>query len=834
MPRALILIAALVALAILPAGALAAPKKVRLSFGSAAASVSESTPTYNLKVLRAGSTRGTTTVNLSIDPATTAVAGVHYSFSGAGTLTFAPGDTSKTLPVTIIDNGTFDPPNKKIVFRLSAPSPGGTLLKNNPSTLTILDNDGPGTIDFSSATYSVVESAGLATATVTRNGNPMLSESVHYATSDGSATAPGDYTASSGDLTFGVGEMSKSFQVPIADDQDFEGDEGLNLTLSNAQNLTNPAQPPTLGPSTPATLTIVDDDVPTFAFSSPTYSTTEGDGTKTITVTRGGATNVAASIGYRVDPVAPGSATGGGTDYTLASGTLNFAAGETSKTFVVAITDDGLNEGNETVNLQLRDGTTTVDTAQLSIVDDDNPLPSVQFASPTYSVNESETSATVTVTLSKPVDGDVTVHYATADGAATAGTTATDGTADYEDTSGTLTFLGNSNAPGGVGQTSKTIVVPLHPDTVVEDDEDFSLTLSAPTNSVLGSPASTSVTVVDDDDVGNLEFSRQRYDVSETDGHATITVRRVGGSGGAVSVDYATSDGTADAPGDYATTSGTLNFADGETTKTFDVPVNWDGLAEGDETISLALANPANGADLGTNAASVIHISDDGASAPVQFSASSYNVSETGGPATITVNRTPGSLGGPVTVDYSGSDGTSGTLTFAAGDASKTFQVPVADDNVHTGTRTVNLALSHPGGGTSLGSPATAALNIADDEPASSASSDRTAPKLKITAKKLQKALKTKRLVINVRSNEAAKLAIKANVRKGKKLVRIGKGSKKVGTGKTVTIKLKLNKKALSAIGKSLVKGKAKVVVTVTGTDAAGNKAVVKKSVSVK
>ena len=388
-------------------------------------------------------------------------------------------------------------------------------------------------------------------------------------------------------------------------------------------------------------MTIVDDDVPTFNFSSATYSVDEADVTKSITVTRGGATNVAASIGYRVDPATPGTATGGGADYTLASGTVDFAAGETSKTFDVSIHDDVFNEGNETVNLQLVDGTDVVDSAQLSIVDDDNPLPSVQFANPTYSVNESGTTATVTVTLSKAVDGDVTVHYATADGTATAGTTATDGTADYENTSGTLTFLGNTNAPGGVGETSKTVAVPLHPDTVVEDDEDFSLALSAPTNSLLGSPSSTTVTVVDDDDFGHLEFSKQRYDVSETDGHATITVRRVGGSGGAVSVNYATSDGTAGAPGDYATTSGTLNFADGETTKSFDVPVNWDGLAEGDETISLALSNPANGADLGTHAASVIHITDDGASAPVQFSAGSYDVSETGGPATITVNRTP-------------------------------------------------------------------------------------------------------------------------------------------------------------------------------------------------
>ncbi len=126
-------------------------------------------------------------------------------------------------------------------------------------------------------------------------------------------------------------------------------------------------------------------------------------------------------------------------------------------------TTTSLNEGNETVNLQLVEGTDVVDSAQLSIVDDDNPLPSVQFAKPTYSVNEGGTTATVTVTLSKAVDGDVTVHYATADGTATAGTTATDGTADYENTSGTLTFLGNTNAPGGVGETSKTDRGPAAP-----------------------------------------------------------------------------------------------------------------------------------------------------------------------------------------------------------------------------------------------------------------------------------------------------------------------------------------------------------------------------------
>jgi len=221
----------------------------------------------------------------------------------------------------------------------------------------------------------------------------------------------------------------------------------------------------------------------------------------------------------------------------------------------------------------------------------------------------------------------------------------------------------------------------------------------------------------------------------------------------------------------------------------------------------------------------------------VQFSAASYDVPETSGSATITVNRS-GGMGGPVSVDYAGSDGSAGTLTFAAGDASKAFQVPVVDDNVHTGTRTVNLSLSHPTGGTSLGSQASAVLNIADDDVANSPSTDKTAPKLTITAKKLQKALKTKKLVFKVKSNEAASLKITAKIRKGKgkkkKVVVIKKASKRVGSGKTIKVTLKLNKKALRTLSKALVKGKVKVIVSVKGTDAANNSATRNKTVTVK
>jgi hypothetical protein len=841
--RVVIFTAALLALAIIPASAFAAPKHVKIALSAPAYTAIEGNA-FNVTILRTGNTRVAASVNYTTADGTASAPGDYAAASGA--LNFAPGETRKTVSVTTVDNSVAGPASKKLTFKLSGATPDSVPPGKATATLTILDNDGPGTIDFSSATYSVVEGAGVATITVTRASASNIVESVDYTTTElsagtGHATAGTDYTTTAGTITFGEDELSKSFQVPITDDQDFEGDETLDLTLSNPQNVTTPLQAPVLGTNTPATLTIVDDDVSTFSFSQPTYSVNEGDGSTTITVNRAGATNAAADVAYSVDTSGPGTAgtaTGGGTDYTLPAGTLHFAADETSKTFQVDITQDALMEGNETVGLQLTDNGAQVATALLSIVDDDLSVPSVQLSNVAYTVPEAATTATVTVTLSAPAAGGETVNYATADDTAMAGTGATDGTSDYTDTHGTLTFL--------AGETSRTIDIPLNPDSVVEDDEDFTITLSGAVGLQLGDPHQAAVKILDDDGTGTLAFSALRYDASETGGHATITVNRTGGSGGTASVDYSTSDGSARAPGDYTATSGTLNFADGETQKTFVIPLAWDGLAEGDETVSIALTNFVSDDDPGKTAAAVLHIADDGASGPVQFSASSYNVAENGGTATIIVNRSGGSLGGPVTVDYATSDGTAhagadysdshGTLTFGPGETARTFQVPVTDDRVHEGGRTVNLTLSNPGGGTAVGAQGTALLNIADDEPVSEASKDKAPPRLKVTAKKLQKALKAKRFVLKVHSSEAAGLVVTINVRKSaksSKLVSVAKASKKVAAGKTVTITVKLNKKAIAKLRSAIAKGQVKIRVTVKGTDAAKNSASVTKTFTI-
>ncbi|HEX5035668.1 MAG TPA: Calx-beta domain-containing protein [bacterium] len=109
---------------------------------------------------------------------------------------------------------------------------------------------------------------------------------------------------------------------------------------------------------------------------------------------------------------------------------------------------------------------------------------------------------------------------------------------------------------------------------------------------------------------GSLGFGDAAFAANEADGHVTITVTRTGGSDGAVSVDYATGDGTATDGGDYTGASGTLNFADGETSKTFEIPLLNDANFEGSETVDLTLSHAQGGAALGVSEAALT-IADD-------------------------------------------------------------------------------------------------------------------------------------------------------------------------------------------------------------------------------
>jgi hypothetical protein len=148
----------------------------------------------------------------------------------------------------------------------------------------------------------------------------------------------------------------------------------------------------------------------------------------------------------------------------------------------------------------------------------------------------------------------------------------------------------------------------------VEGSETVNLQLSSPTGgAVLGSPSSAVLTILDDEvpSPGQLHFAAANYNVREDGGTVTLTVTRLGGANGPVSVHYATGGGTAVAGTDYTAVSGTLAFADGQTSQSISVPILNDAVFKGVRVFNVTLSNPAGGAVLAPPTTSVVNIIDD-------------------------------------------------------------------------------------------------------------------------------------------------------------------------------------------------------------------------------
>lgn len=112
------------------------------------------------------------------------------------------------------------------------------------------------TMQFSATGYVVNENAGSVTVSVTRSGNTSNASTINYATTNGSATQPGDYTSTSGSLQFASGDTVKTFIIPIIDDALVEGNETINLVLSSSSG------GPVEGSPFTSTILILDDDKP--------------------------------------------------------------------------------------------------------------------------------------------------------------------------------------------------------------------------------------------------------------------------------------------------------------------------------------------------------------------------------------------------------------------------------------------------------------------------------------------------------------------------------------------------------------------------------------------
>ena len=461
-------------------------------------------------------------------------------------------------------------------------------------------------------------------------------------------------------------------------------------------------------------------------FSAPNYNVAESAATATVTVTRTGTTTGTASVQYQTTP--SGSATAG-SDFTAVTGTLNFAAGQTSLTFTIPITNDTTIEGPETIGVRLFNpssplgnvgiGTVSGSNATVTISDNDSTY---QFTQPTVNVSETGSNVSLTVTRTGSATTAGSVFWRTVNGTATSGL-------DFgllgnmAARSGTLTWAIGDDAP-------KTINVAILNDTAIEGPETFIVELMSPTGGVVGSPGTAQVTIVSEDT--GVAMVKSADSAPEGAGTFNVNVARLGPPTGAVSVNYNFNDGTAVNGTHFSGTPGTLNWADGDgDPKSIPVGIIDDGAVNLGPVRGFTVSiSGAIGATIGAPSSTVVTIAENDSS--VSFSSATALVTEGVPAVTLTLNRT-GSTAGSSSVTYTAADGTAlvgsdfgvkddptqptGTVTFNPGETSKTFTVPIINDTTPEAAKTFTVNLSSPAGAV-LGTITTATVTIQDDQAA--------------------------------------------------------------------------------------------------------------------
>ena len=569
--------------------------------------------TVTATVAPASATAFTVTVTASpVAPAMDA----DFELSTNQELSFAADATDSTGTVTIglVDDDVAEPND---VVTVSGAVSDAAITAPADVTLTIANDDhdvgydiavvAPATVDEDAGTASVT-----VTLTTTQNSAPTTAPFLLYWPKPETATPDADYTrppevggvvttvavaAFSQNAAGTAYEAQATFMIGIVDDSLDEADETIVFEVRTASD-ESPAH----------TITITDnDDPPVVSFGARSYSVDEG-GTVEVTV------QLESAPGREV--VVPVSAAGAGgatppgetgADWSGVPESVTFGATDTAQTFTLAATDDTDVDPGESVALSfgtLPAGVTagTPSEASVTIVDNDMlPELSVEDAEATEA-----SPVTFTVALSPAAAENVTVDWAAS---VETGDTATSGT-DFTASSDTLTFM--------PGDTTATFTVQTTDDTVDEDDETFTVTLSSPSSSAtLATDPTATGTIKDDDAVPALVIG---HGSAREDSAVAFTVSLTPASGRTVTVIWAVnlSGGQtaelADFPGN-SLQNGSVTFMPGQTTAQIQVSVVDDELDEGDETFEVNLAQARNARLEDNTATGTIVDNDDAANA---------------------------------------------------------------------------------------------------------------------------------------------------------------------------------------------------------------------------
>ena len=424
------------------------------------------------------------------EPGNTATAGTDYTETN-GTLTFAPGETSKTVDISVAGDTEVEG-DETLTWKWTGWT--NSLLAFYTYTGTI-NNDDSATVTINDANADEGDSM---TFTVTLSEAVQGGLTVTPSFTNGTAAST-DYTANTSALSFtGTKGETKTFTVSTTQDAILEADETFTVALSASNS--------SVTSTDTGTGTVNNDDISRVTIDDAYAS--EGE-SMTFTVTLSNDVQG----GLTVTPSFTDVTATKGTDYTENTTALSFTgtANET-KTFTVSTTADDVFEHTETFTVGL-----SVSNAPSGVVSTDTGTGSIyetsKFDDPAVTINDASAnegdSMTFTVTLDNDVLGGFTVTPSFTDGTATAGT-------DYDENTTALTFN------GAKGET-KTFTVSTTEDGIIESNETFTVTLSVSGTTYNVTATDTGTGTINNDDArptvalsGPTNVQKGAFDVTIT------------------------------------------------------------------------------------------------------------------------------------------------------------------------------------------------------------------------------------------------------------------------------------------------------------------------------
>ncbi len=468
-------------------------------------------------------------VDVTVDAAsadgTATLAGGDFG-AASSPVTITAGSLTGTVTVPVTDDGIVEP-EETFVVNLTNPSGAGLdagdiTLADGTGEATITDNDSA-SISFVSTSISAAEGSGSATFDVRLDTAVQGGLELAYSTSDGTAVAPGDYTATSSPaLVFAgtVGEVQQ-ITVPIVNDGVWDPDgETFTVNLGALSAMTE-ADPADITVGGPATCTIDNIDAVTFTLTPPAAAVDEEAGTPaTFTVTRTGAA-IEGGQSISIDYATQDGTALDGEDYTSTSGQVTFSGTETEEQFTVAVINDNYVEPDQIFQAFLTDpviNEVTVNAAPVDCTIDSGDQATASITAFPASVSEGSTTTDYTVTLSNPVEGagNVTFNW----------TATNDGSADIAQD---LDTSSGSCVTSGSPATSATFTVTTTDDNYVEGAEDFYVQLSGVTTTLTAAADSAAAgtediiwatgivgpTIIDENDLTDINITPLAFSVAE-------------------------------------------------------------------------------------------------------------------------------------------------------------------------------------------------------------------------------------------------------------------------------------------------------------------------------